>query len=50
MEFGYARNKICGWELDGFDEFGRDSMMVGYGRRSIRKLDERWMIVMGHGR
>jgi hypothetical protein len=31
MEFGYARRKICGWELDVFDEFGRVSMMVGDG-------------------
>ena len=50
MEFKYARRKICGWELDGFDEFRRVSMMVGYGRGSLRGLDEREMIVMGHQR
>ncbi len=32
MDFGYARSNICGWELDGFDECGRVSMMVGDGK------------------
>jgi hypothetical protein len=29
MEFRYARSKICGWELDRFDEFGKVPLMVG---------------------
>ena len=32
MESEYARSKICGWELDGFDKFGRVSMMLGDGK------------------
>ena len=32
MEFGYARSKRCGWELDEFDEFVRVSIMVGDGK------------------
>ena len=50
MECRYARIKICGCKLDGFVEFGRVLTMVGDGRGSISRLDERDMIVMGHGR
>ena len=36
MEFKYARSKICGWQLHGFDDLRRVLMMVGDGRGFIR--------------